>query len=174
MPEVTVRIALAVLATVFAWAAIAKVVGWRRWTDALARYELPVPIERVARVGVPGAEVVVAGLILSGRSLEGVLVALVLLGIFSAVVMQLRAGREAVPCGCFGSTRERSASTMLLRNLVLSALAAVVVVSDERPTLLQGIAAPGAGDAVPAALIVLGLALASWLLRHTFFGRPAP
>jgi hypothetical protein len=175
MPEATVRIALAVLATVFAWAALAKVMRHRRWQDALSGYELPVAIERVARFGVPIIEAVVAGLILSGRSLEGAVVALVLLGVFSAVVMQLSAGREgAVPCGCFGSTGERSASTMLLRNLVLAALAAIVVLTDDRPTLLQGIAAPGASDVIPAVLIVLGLALASWLLRHSFFGRPAP
>lgn len=176
MPEMTVRIALAVLATVFGWAALAKAVRWERWSDALARYELPGVIARPARVGVPIAEGLVAVLIVGGATSIGSLIALLLLALFTAVVLraQVSQGAGAVPCGCFGGARERSATTVLLRNFALAVPATIALSADGSPRLLDGMAAPRGADALPALLVVLGLSLAAWLVRHALGGRPQP
>lgn len=175
MPEVTVRIALAALATVFGWAALAKLVRWERWSDALGRYELPAVIARPARVAVPIAEGLVAIFIVVGATTAGSVLALSLLALFTAVVMRTGVSRgDAVPCGCFGGARERSATTLLVRNFGLAALAAIALSAEGPPRLLEGVAAPRGADALPALLIVLGVGLAAWLVRHVFFGRPQP
>lgn len=176
MPEITVRIALAVLATVFGWAALAKTLRWARWSDALARYELPRAIARPARVAVPIAEGLVAILILIGATMIASSIALALLALFTAVVMraQVSQGAEEVPCGCFGGAGERSVRTVLIRNFGLAALAAISVSAEGPPRLLDGAAGPRSAEVIPALLVVLGLGLAAWLVRQVFFGRPQP
>ncbi len=172
MPEATVRIALAVLATVFAWAALAKVIGWRVWADALARYELPQAIAVPGRFAVPLAEGAVAILIVIGRSAAGTVLALALLMMFTAVVMRVRATQgEAIPCGCFGGARERAASTVFLRNVALSLPVVVILSAERRPWLFEGMTAPRGGELVPALLVVIGLGLATWMVLLVLSGR---
>ena len=174
MSETTVRVGIALLAAVFAWAALAKLFRWRNWSDALARYDLPSAVASPARVLVPLAEALVAAAILSGATLAGSVLALGLLAVFTAVLLRTGIGRgEAVPCGCFGGKQERPASLALLRNFALAIPAALAVSDRSRPRLLDGVSPPTGADLVPVSLIIVGLGLSAWLLRHLFFGRPS-
>lgn len=175
MPEATVRIALAVLATVFAWAALAKVFRWSSWAEALARYELPTAIARPGLVAVPLGEAAVAILIVIGQETAGAILALVLLMVFTLVVTRFRATHsDAVPCGCFGGTRSRAASTVFLRNLALSLPVGVILSAESRPHLFEGVSAPRGGDVFPALLVLVGLGLCVWMVRLVLYGRRTP
>ena len=177
MPEPLLRVAALLLGLTFAWAALAKSLRWSRWREALRAYELPGRIAGVAAFGVPAIEAAAAALVLSGRTKVGAAATLVLLASFSGALLhaqQLRGDR--LPCGCFGRATERDYRLMLARNASLAILAAALLLSAGDVWFAAGLAAPSAGDAVPFALVVAGLALCLWLVRHALgsFERKGP
>lgn len=177
MPEITIRIALGVLAIVFAWAAVSKILRPRRWTELLVGYELPRPLAVVARVLVPVIEIGIAIAIVAGAGKVAAAASALLLGTFSIAVVRLRAIKgDDVPCGCFGNTRERRYTTLLARNAALAALAAIVLVADADVDLFTGIRAPRGGELLPALLVAIGIGLIAWMAFRTLAiqRRPAP
>ncbi|MGH2681843.1 MAG: MauE/DoxX family redox-associated membrane protein [Actinomycetota bacterium] len=153
------------LAAVFAWAAASKLLAPREWRGSLGAYRLGA-LERPVIVGVPLAEAVVGLLILGGDPDQGAILALVLLGGFSAAIVRARALHGSlVPCGCFGQTKARDYRLLLLRNLGLGAVATVVLATGSSFPLLRWARLPVGGELVAAALAAAGLALAAWLAR---------
>jgi hypothetical protein len=148
------------LALVLAWAALAK--AWRpgMWRSALARYGISGTLSVVAAVGVPLAEITVAGTLALGAAPLGAVGALALLSGFSLAVMTARHRvGERVPCGCFGDSTERDYRVLLLRNGLLGLTASLVLLSG------IGRAIPG-GSAIahtfPAVLVVAAMGLLGW------------
>jgi len=116
-------VAAVVLAVVFGWAAVAKLVRHRDTVVAFRELGLPVP--RLLAVLVPGAELVVAACLLL-RPDVGAVVALAALVVFTAVVVRAVLRGSTGGCGCFGSRRVDPVSLAdVLRNGLLAALGVI-------------------------------------------------
>ncbi|MGA9162538.1 MAG: MauE/DoxX family redox-associated membrane protein, partial [Actinomycetota bacterium] len=154
----------AMLALAFGAAAIAKLVRWPAWRRALATYRLPAGTARRVVVGVPVLELAVATLPFLGLVSTAGAAALVALVAFSAVVVagRLRAGRR-LECGCFGSSASRDYRFLLARNLGLAVFAFVAWRAGANAPVVRSLGSPAGPEWVPAALVVLGLALATWV-----------
>jgi methylamine utilization protein MauE len=159
-------LAAAALASVFAWAAVSKMAGWRRWRRALAAYGLSPGVERHAAWGVPVAEAVVPGLVAAGLSRAAGLVSAVLLTLFSLVLGHARRLLgDRVPCGCLGGRDAIDVNAALLRNMGLIVTAVLVVVRTSDAPVISWPGMPGPGDAVPLTLTLGALtasALVTW------------
>ena len=162
-------VAAAALAITFAGAAVAKAAAPRSWRRALSGYGLAPAVERFAAVAVPLAEATVPVLVLVGFAPAAGIVAVVLLALFSAAILLARSRRgDRLPCGCFGGARVRDYRAMLTRNAVL---AGVGFLSAVRAPISStgGIAAPGREDLLPAAIVVVSLAVAAWTLARGLY-----
>lgn len=169
MPEPLLRVVVALLGLTFAWAALAKVVRWSHWLDALRAYEFPSMVTAAAAPLVPALEALCAVLVLSGRTKVGSALALALVGSFSGALLYAQQKRgNRLPCGCFGRATDRDYRVMLARNAGLTALAAILAVPDDDVSWAAGLSAPSADDAFPILLVITGLALCLWLVRHAF------
>jgi hypothetical protein len=167
MPEPLLRVVAALLGLTFAWAALAKAVRWSRWRRALRAYDLPAGLAAVAAPSVPALEAFSAGLVLAGRTKVGGALTLVLLASFSAALLYAQQRRgDRLPCGCFGRATERDYRVMLARNALLGALAGVLVLAGDDVWVADDLSAPSGGDVVPILLVVGGLVLSLWLVRH--------
>ena len=157
------QICAALLAGVFAWAAVAKALRPRAWLQALERYGLSPALRIPAAPGVPAAEAVVAGLLVAGQLEVGAALALALVAAFSLLLARLGAeGKRRVPCGCFGRVTERSLRLLLGRNATLAALAAAVLAVRPQGWPSWRGRMPLVSEALPVALVLLGLALCAW------------
>jgi hypothetical protein len=106
------------------------------------------------------AEAAVPVLALLGRIRESATLALILLIIFSgAVIHARRALGRRLPCGCFGKKKSRDYRALLLRNLALGLFAGAALPGQPAQPVLEGIRWPHLGEALPAMLVLLGLAL---------------
>jgi uncharacterized membrane protein YphA (DoxX/SURF4 family) len=117
------------LAAVFAVAAVAKAMGFRRTTQSFRSLRIPLP--HVAAIGVPMLEAIAAALLIV-RPRFGATLALVLLIVFTAfLASRLREGQQ-IRCSCFGALGDDTVSTTtMLRNaLLILAGAAVVIWAD--------------------------------------------
>jgi hypothetical protein len=158
--ETAVFVGAWILALAFGWAAAAKVARFSAWRATLRGHALPRPLEMLALPVVPLAEAAVPALALSGRTRHSAAVALTLLVIFSAAIVRARRRHgPKVPCGCFGKRTLRDYRHLLLRNLAVGAAAATVLLEESGRNLLEGLRPPSAGEAVPALLVLAGLAL---------------
>ena len=165
MSDPVVRIAAALLAATFAWAAFAKAVRWSRWRAALAGYELPPLLRTLALGGVPLAEAGAAGLLLAGVTHVGAAATVALLASFSAALLYARERRgNRLPCGCFGRATDRDYRVLLVRNGTLGILAAALLASRRDLAPAGGWTAPSRADLLPAALVAAGAALVAWTL----------
>ncbi len=165
-------LAAATLAALFTWAAASKVMAGRGWRRALSSYGLSPTIERVARRGVPAAELVVPSLVLVGAPRAAGAAAFAMLIAFSIAGTRTALRRNGfVACGCFGGRTEVTLAHLLARNAALLVLAAMVAVT--APGRLVALPAAAAGDALPILLAAVGLVAAvvalwrslSWLGR---------
>jgi hypothetical protein len=152
-----------VLASVFGWAATAKLLRRDAWVEALRAYGLG-PVERPAAVLVPILEAGVVGLVAGGFPRAAGVVSLLLLAAFSAAVVRAR-GRigDRVPCGCFGRTARRDIRLVLFRNAALAGLAALVAAA---PGRVPAFAWPGRTEVLPTVLAAAAVVLAVAMLRE--------
>ncbi len=156
------------LALVFAWAAVAKLVRFAAWRTAVeGGYGLPRPLAAGARYGAPAAEAAVATLLLGGAVQAGASLALALTVVFGVAILRARSivGRR-LPCGCFGGRSAHDYRAMLALDLALAAAAVVVLASGSA-------AAPARLDpsaAVPGLLAAAGVGLAAWVVRQAAAG----
>jgi hypothetical protein len=160
--------AAAALGAAFAWSAGVKLVRPASWSRALAAYGLARWVERTSLIGVPVAEAAIVGLVVLGMHRTAGVAALVMLAVFSAAILRARRRfGDAVACGCFGTSEPRDYRILLLRNAVLAGVASIAAVggSDAPRLTLPGL--PTAGDTLPAALAVTGLALTAWVLTSS-------
>jgi hypothetical protein len=157
-------LAAAALTVTFGASATAKLVGLAAWRKALRSYGLPAPLERASVFAVPAAEGLVALLPLLGLGSSAGLLALALLSVFSVAVVAARArGDQRIDCGCFGAARRRDYRVLLLRNGALAVVAAVAWRAGGDAWALGSLGVPGGSDVVPAAIVVVGLALTAWV-----------
>jgi hypothetical protein len=150
----TLRVALAVM---FGVAALAKIAVFRRTWARVRLFGIPEAMSRSVAIAIPVAELgAVALLIPDATARMGGLVAALALGAFSVAVVRLLVRHEAPDCNCFGVFHtSRVGPGMLVRNLVLTALA-----------LFIAIAGPGARTGIafwPWAALVAAAAAATVL-----------
>jgi hypothetical protein len=161
-------VAAAALATAFGWAAVTKLVRARRWRRSLQSYGVGRGFERPVAVGVPLVELGIGVLPLLGLPSTAGVLSLGVLAAFSAgiVAARIRNGPR-LDCGCFGAARVRDYRLLLARN---GALAIVGLVAWRRGTdtwIGADVVAPSGGELVPAALVALGLVLATLVVVAT-------
>jgi hypothetical protein len=156
-----------VLAFVFGWAAEAKVARFGAWRETLSGYGLPKPLETIVLPTLPVLEATVVILALSGGTRESAALAGGLLIAFCAAILRARSrhGRR-LRCGCFGRNKMRDYRYLLLRNLAVGVVAGSVFLTDGGRPLLEGFRGPHSGEAVPAFLVLMGLALGASVLGH--------
>ena len=154
----------AALALTFGAAAIAKIAHRRTWRRALATYRLPPGIVGPVAIGVPVLELTIAVMPVLGFSSTAGFVALSALVAFSAAVVvgRLRVGRR-LGCGCFGSSATRDYRLLLIRNLALAGVAIVAWRAGDDAVVVRSLESPAGSDLVPLVLVVVGLALATWV-----------
>lgn len=171
MSDPLARLAAALVATAFAWAAIAKGLNFSAWSTALGRYGIDDRLRRVGLVAVPAAEIAAAIVTLFVHARAGAALSTALLAVFSLALLRARwVSGDRLPCGCFGKASERDYRLMLARNAALGGLAAFVLIFGPRDGALTGYAAPDATDVLPVLLVVVGVALAVWTARATLGG----
>ena len=164
-------LAAAVLALTFATGAATKLARGAAWRRTLARYRLAAGAVRVVAFGVPIVELVIMGLVVVGLGSTAGIVSLVALMLFSAaiVVGRVRVGRR-LECGCFGGSTTRDYRVLLARNLALAGVAFVAWSAGQDVPLVRSLGQPGGADLLPAVLVVVGLALATWVGAAAFAG----
>ncbi|MEO8424300.1 MAG: MauE/DoxX family redox-associated membrane protein [Actinomycetota bacterium] len=159
-------IGAAALASVFAWAAVSKVAGSRRWMRALAVYGLPPGLGRTAAWAVPAAEAFVPALVIAGLPRIAALWSVLLLAGFSLALVRARrrvGGR--VPCGCLGGRDTVDVNAALARNLALILTAVFVVARASDAPVIVWPGVPRAGDMLPLTLAfgaLVASALVAW------------
>lgn len=165
MPDITLRIAAGVLGLVFVWAGSAKLVRWQTWRTGLRRYQLGT-WATPAVVVVPILELTVVAGLIGGFSLAASALTLALLAGFCLAVLRARtAAGDRLPCNCFGADSAHDYRTMLVRNGLLGVPAAMILLSGEDFYLFGDARLPSASEAIPVALIGVGLLLGLWMVR---------
>ena len=161
-------VAAAALAIAFGWAAVSKVVRARLWRRSLQSYGLGGAFELTVAAGVPLIELGIAVLPFLGLPSTAGAFALGVLVAFSVgiVAARIRNGPR-LDCGCFGAAGVRDYRLLLARN---GALAIVALVAWRRGTdtwIGADVGAPSGAELVPAALVALGLVLATSVVVAT-------
>jgi hypothetical protein len=120
------------LALVFGWAGLAKVVRAERWRQDLLRYRLPRSIRISGFLLVPWVELSIAVALAAGARLTGAASALGLLLVFSAAILRARLLQQGnkLGCGCFGGSALLDYRVMLLRNAAIMALLVFLLAAD--------------------------------------------
>ena len=105
-----------------------------------------------------------AALVPAATGRAGAAVAIVLLSIFSAAIVRSLLAGSAPDCNCFGGIAQTKVGRgALLRNAVLAALAAFVVLGGQTVSALHWITVPAPGDRIAiTALVLAGLAWFCW------------
>jgi len=120
-----------VLAGVFDAAAITKLRALDAFVGVVHNYRLvPEPLERPIAYALPVVELAIAvGVLLPTGRAPAALAAAILLALFAgAMAINLMRGRRDIDCGCFATVlRQRLSWPLVLRNLLLAALALLVV-----------------------------------------------
>jgi hypothetical protein len=164
MLSTVIQVSALLLVATFAWAGLAKAFRWRRWRAALSRYRLGPTLERAALLGVPATELAVVVLFVMGEVRIGAALVVALVSAFSIAVVRAR-GLEGdkLPCGCFGASHSRDYKEMLIRNALLAALAAGVLLL-ARVGGAGASAPPARAEIVPALLVAIGIGVGAWVL----------
>jgi hypothetical protein len=158
-------VAAAIVGAVFGSGAVAKLVRFPQWQEALWAYRLPPNVSRAASVGVPLAEGAVVGLLLGSHALAGAALTLMLLALFSLALLSARQnGSDRIPCGCFGTATPHDYRLLVGRNAALAILAGIVLAGG-RQHLTVGLPASGAPP-LPIALVAVGVTVLGWLARE--------
>ena len=121
--ELALRI---ILASVLAWAALAKLRDPRELVAAVGDHGVPRALRPGVAVALVVAEGALAALLLIPATARAAGVGVAVLGLVfagSLAAMRLR-GRRRAPCGCFGGTRSRPIGLLAARALVLAAAGA--------------------------------------------------
>jgi Methylamine utilisation protein MauE len=120
-----------VLAGVFGAAAVAKLRALDAFVGVVHNYHLmPEPLERPIAYALPVVELAIAvGVLVPTSRPPAALAAAILLALFAgAMAINLARGRRDIDCGCFATVlRQRLSWPLVVRNLLLAALALLVV-----------------------------------------------
>jgi hypothetical protein len=72
-----------------------------------------------------------------------------------------------VACGCFGTSTARDYRILLLRNALLAGGASIAALAGVDSPRISVPDLPRAGDALPAALALVGVVVAAWMLTSS-------
>lgn len=161
------------LAGVFAVAGVAKLFDRAGSRQAVGDFGVPERLAPLVAVLLPVAELATAvALVIHPWARGGAIAALALLLGFSAgIANAIRRGKD-IDCGCFGRVYSEVAGTRaLVRNLVLAALAGVLVIHGPGPAIDKWIADRTAAELVAIAATLAALALAAFSLREWLANR---
>jgi peroxiredoxin/uncharacterized membrane protein YphA (DoxX/SURF4 family) len=149
------------LAAVFAVAGVAKLFDLNGSRRAVLDFGVPAPAARIIGTGLPVAEIAVAVALLFVPTAQWAgLAALLLLGGFIGGISNAMRKGQAPDCNCFGQIHSAPAGRgTLARNLVLAAVAILVLVRGPAPAIDGWI-----GDRSAAELVAIGLGIALALL----------
>lgn len=150
----------ALLAVVFAVAAVAKLADLRTTRQTMTAFGMPLPVANLAGTLLPIAELATAVALLPQPSARwGAVSAVVLLAIFIAGIVNALSHGRTPDCNCFGQVvSERIGPRTLIRNGVLAAVAGFVVWKAPGSSLSSWSANHSAADLV-AVLALIGCAL---------------
>ncbi len=125
------------LAVVFLVAAIGKLLDLAGSRRALEEFGVPAPAARIGGVALPIVELAVAiALVFRPSARWGAAAALLLLIVFAGGVARAMSRGQAPDCHCFGQIHSEPAGpSTLIRNAVLAAGAAALVVAGPGPSL---------------------------------------
>lgn len=155
------------LAGALGWAGAAKLGDAGQFRRALTALT-PAANRPAIRLGIPAAELALAGLLLTGIAPREVALAVtVLFGGFALVQAELARRGHAGGCGCFGDAPAESRAVEVSRTLLLLAAAVGAAVLAEPTT--PGVLAGGV-DVLGQATVALGVVL-MWRLMWAL-GRP--
>jgi hypothetical protein len=164
MSQITL-LAGSTIGVVFGWGALAKMLRFPEWRHALEAYDLPVGLSLWARVGVPVAELVVVGMLVSGHARAGAALTLTLLALFSLALFRAgRKGGDLLPCGCFGGATPRDYRLLIGRNGGLAFFAGVIMIGSRDRLVSADLSSTSA--LLPAALVVVGVMVLVWMGRE--------
>jgi len=155
------------LAVVFVTAGLAKLLDQPGSRSALAGFGVPEPVVPAVGLLLPLVELATAvALLVHPTARWGALAALLLLLAFIGGIAAAMARGQAPDCHCFGQLHSAPAGrATLIRNAVLAALAAIVVVRGAAPPIDDWVAARSAAELVAFGMGVLALALAGLCVR---------
>lgn len=141
------------LATIFAWAGIAKLVTLSRFSFTLGQHGVPKAFRTPVAVGIAVAEIGVAIWLAWGQAtMAAGVAAAVLSGLFMVAMIRARIqGRRSTSCGCFGGTRQSHTLYLATRAGIIAFLGVVVA------TGVGAEIAPGTTTLNSAGLAVLGV-----------------
>ncbi len=150
-----------ILATLFAWAGIAKLVTFTRFTFTLGQHGVRMRARTPVAIAISVVEITVAVWLASGRATTGAgIAAATVMALFMAVMIRARIqGRRSASCGCFGGTRQSGTVFLAIRSAVIGATGVVLATGiggsvDPRPETLQSATLAILG------VLVIGLSLA--------------
>jgi hypothetical protein len=165
MPHIAVRFAAFLLAAVFAWAGVAKLVRWSNWREGLRRYRFG-PLELPLAAVVPVSELAVVAGLVAGLTRASAALTLGMLAGFSGAVVRARTFEgDQLPCNCFGRSPAHDYRTLLVRNGLLGVPATAILIAGEDFYLFGATPWPSTAEAVPVTLVGLGLLLGGWMVR---------
>jgi Methylamine utilisation protein MauE len=166
MQDVWVTVASLLLAGVFAWSGSTKILRSERWRLDLVTYRLNRPLRAAGLLLLPWIEVGIAGALVAGATRAGAFLAMGALAIFCVAIIRARIllGTDKLGCGCFGGAKIRDYRLLLARNVVLGALAAVVVSTSSDPSFTGALDLGGSSGLVwlISALALLAVAWVLW------------
>jgi thiol-disulfide isomerase/thioredoxin len=144
------------LAAVFAVAAVGKLLDLKGSQRALEDFGLPGRVARLGGIALPLAELTMAiALLIVPLARWGAAGALLLSVVFAGGVARAMFRGEAPDCHCFGQFHSAPAGrTTLIRNTVLAAAAAFVVVAGAGPSLTRAL---GSLDGAAIALVAVSV-----------------
>ncbi len=150
------------LAIVFLVAAVGKLLDLEGSRQALREFGVPARAARLGGVALPAVELAVAiALVFRPTARWGAVGALVLLLAFTAGVARAMAHGEAPDCHCFGQIHSEPAGrSTLIRNAVLAAAAALVVIAGPGPSLDGALGSLHGAQIALVGVAVLAVALA--------------
>ena len=131
-PVAAVRV---MLGTLFAFSASQKAISFKSFVQTVAAYKvLPHRSARLFGLGITVLEMGVCISLVSGfLSQIGASCAVLLLFLFAlAMAINLRRGRNWLLCGCFGPRQNNIKWQLVIRNLLLGALASIVAIGSPR------------------------------------------
>ncbi len=147
------------LAAVFLVAAVGKALDVRGAREAIEEFGASARIARFAGPALPLAEVAVAvALLIKPAAVAGAAGALALLIVFVVGIARALSQGRAPDCHCFGQIHSEPAGpSTLARNLVLVAIAIVILAEGAGPSINAGL---GSLDGTQAALVATAVAAA--------------
>jgi peroxiredoxin/uncharacterized membrane protein YphA (DoxX/SURF4 family) len=151
------------LAGVFAVAGVAKLMDLAGSRKAMVDFGVPERVAPVAGLLLPVAELATAAaLVIHPLAEAGAIAALTLLLLFTVGIANAMLRGRAPDCNCFGQVHSEPVGRWtLLRNLVLAALAGLLVVRGPGPAIDEWVSARTATEVVAIGAVLAVLALAA-------------